>query len=215
MPTVTLASLKYNVYNKLQQNDKLYSAQEVVDSINESIRVTNLFSGYIQGSATTLSIGNRVWYSMPSGILFPLKIQYEGHLLQPQSIRAIGQANPRWVQQTTTSLGSPPSYWIPNGVDLFAIYPADSIGGGMLTVTGVVEPQPLVADTDTLVLPNEYSDLIVDLSTHNIQLKESGQLTQQSVVWYQSFLAKMVLLSIWKGLTQPVLKAQAIAGYRA
>jgi hypothetical protein len=205
MPLLTLADLQNRVYSRLDQNSLLYPISQLNDAINEAIQVLNLQTGFIQ---TTVQIPgwsqqNRVWYDVPSPIVIPLRCQFEGSYLQPATLNGIGRQYPNWTSDTTSNTGLPVTYWIPAGLGLFAIYPADALGGQDLRMTGVQIPPTLVNLSDTVPIPNEYVSAFDLLAVHTLQLKESSEMFAQSSLDYQAFMRVMKKASIWRGMIQP------------
>ena len=205
MPLVNLATLKARVYSRVDSNRLLFTAPEVQAAINEAIQVVNLSTGFIQGTFQIpgWSQVNRIWYDTPAQILIPLRVTFEGQYLQPTTLWQLGASYPNWTADTTNSTGLQVSYWVPCGLTKFGIYPADSLGGCDLRMTGVLEPVPLVNDTDVLNLPNEYASAVDLLATHTLILKESSAAFAQGSKDYQKYLSVNKQMTIWKGLTQP------------
>jgi len=205
MASQTLAQLQSRVYARLDDNTLLYTSQNVTDSLNEAIRVVNLASGFLQGTiqVPTLSQPNRIWYDVPAGILIPMRCQFEGGYLVKYFPNAIGMAYSTWTTDSTANTGLPVAEWVPCGFTKFAIHPADSIGGSEIYISGVLEPTLLVNPSDTIQMPVEYSDLIVNLSAQILCLKETGSLFKQSSLYYQQFLSLMKKLTIWRGMIMP------------
>lgn len=205
MPLVTLAQLQSRVYTRLDQNTLLYTQQNVTDAINECIRVVNLATGFLQITAQVpnLSQSNRVFYDVPAGILVPMRVQFESGYLTKYFPNAIGMSYATWTQDNTANTGLPVSEWIPTGFSKFAIHPADSIGGSPIFVTGIAEPVQLVNQSDTTLIPVEYSDCIINLAAQILCLKETGALFKQSSLYYQQYLSLMKKLTIWRGMIMP------------
>lgn len=205
MPAVTLQQLRSRVLSRLDDNTALYPASETNAMINEYLRILSCFTGILQTtvSVPTLSVSNRVWYDTPSPIIIPMRVQFEGRYLQKMFPNQIGKAYPTWTQDTTTSTGLPVSEWVPCGFNSFAIHPADSIGGGDISVTGIQEVSLLVNDTDTVTIPNEFTDALVLGAASTLQLKETPALFKQGapvITQYYSILKK---IQIWRGFQQP------------
>ena len=205
MPLVTLAMLQARVYSRLDNNQFLYPAFQVTAALNEALRVLNLSTGFIQGTYQMpgWSQSNRVWYDVPAQILIPLRVFFEGNALKRTTVWNLGASHPNWTAETTANTGIPVSFWAPCGLTKFAIYPADSIGGQDISVTGVLEPTPLVNLTDIVNLPNEYASAVDLLAAHVLQLKESSKIFSQSSADYQKYLSVNKHMTMWKGLTQP------------
>ncbi len=203
MPIVTLADLSSRVYARIDNNTQLYTQSEVTSSLNESLRVLNSFLGFLQGSVQMMSEAGRVWYDVPTGILIPMRVQFEGVYLQKMFPSQIGKAYAGWTAETTLNTGTPVAEWVPCGLTKFAIHPADSVGGAVINVTGVLEPTPLVNPTDTVTIPNEYTDILVNLSGQVLTLKETGKLFSQQIFYYREFMRIMAKAAIWRGAVMP------------
>jgi hypothetical protein len=77
------------------------------------------------------------------------------------------------------------------------------MGGAALFMTGVAEPALLVNPTDTVVIPNEYTDALVLLAAQVLTLKETGPLFLQSREYYKQFLSLMKRATIWRSAIMP------------
>lgn len=205
MPTLTLADLQTRVYARLDQNFFLYPATEVTAAINESIKILNLMTGWLQATVPLgyFSQKNRIWYKVPRGILIPTRITFEGRVLQRWSMAAIGMSEPTFVQNTTKNTMIPVSYWFPVGLDRFAIYPADSRGGGQILVTGIQEPVPLVNPNDTVMFQPTVLSAFDLYAAHILQLKESPKAFTAASSDYQAFQKMVKGLMVWGGFKAP------------
>lgn len=206
MPIVTLAELQTRIYDRLDNNTLLYTAPEVTNAINECIRVVNLAVGFLQitdNVGTGVTIANQVYYSTPASILIPMRVQFESTYLQKVFPNQIGKSNATWVTDTTTTTGQEVSEWIPIGLTTFAIHPADALGGGALQMTGIAEPAPLVNPGDSVPIPGEYSDTIVNLSAQVLSLKESSAEFKTMAAYYQVYLSLIKKAAIWQNARMP------------
>ena len=184
----------------MDNNTLLYPQSERYIYYNEAQQVLNLLSGLLQTSVLvpTGSQIKRVWYDVPSPILIPLKVQFNGTYLHKSSLSKIGQTNPSWLKDTTANLGHPTASWIPVGLTKFGIHPADSIGGADLLVTGIQDPVQFTSSSQTIPFPNEYLEAMEDLSAFSIQLKEGFPILQAAITLYQKFLSKMTENNRWR-----------------
>lgn len=208
MPSFTLADLSNRVLDRLDQNVALYTQPEVNSAINEAIRVLNLACGFLQVTVLIAgsSVANRFWYDVPFGpgnIVIPLRVQYEQTYLRKYNLNEIGRAYPQWLTETTATTGQPVQHFIPFGIRKFAIHPADAVGGGDLSVTGVQEPIPLVNPTDVVQWPNEVTPAFDALAAHTLMLKEGGAIFSAATADYQQYIRIMKKLTIWKGMVWP------------
>lgn len=203
MPSTTLSALTTRVYNRLDNNTQLYNQTEITLAINESIRCINLATGYIQTTQALVSRAGQVWYDVPLGILIPLRLQFEGTFLERTSVVNLGSTTPQWPQESTGSTGTSVSHWLTNGLLKFAIHPADSVGGNMIQVTGVAEPVQLTLPTDIANIPDEYTEMIEDMSVVTLALKESGKIFSDASSMYQGYLSKLKKMTMWQHARWP------------
>lgn len=205
MPIVTLGELIQQAYDRVENNRAFYPREEVVDIINEGICVFNLFTAFLQETVELpgLTVAGRVFYAVPPPIIIPIRIQYEGRLLEPYALSNIDQAVPDWLKHNSNSEGYPPQQWVPIGIDKFALYPADAEGGRSVQVTGVIEPPPLVEDDDEMIFPVEIGNTFSDYCAHALQLDEGGATFKTSELIYKSFLSDVSAQSYLTTIRQP------------
>ena len=210
----TLADLEQNVYSQLDDNSLFYTQAEVDRAINEAIRVLNLYTGYLQESASggTTTAG-RVFYDTPAAILWPTAVYYGGRVLKKATLSSMGGARKRWLADTGSAYG-PVAEWVPIGIRKYALHPACSRGGVALTVEGVAEPSPMVNATDLTEFPDEYLDTLTDLAVHTLPLKEGGKVFADSATSYQEFLKGVQGISMWQRLKQPRFRVDIEAAKR-
>jgi hypothetical protein len=201
MPRLTLADLDARVLARLDGNTLLYTQSERYDIINEAYRLTNLVLGYQQTTVQLLSQQNRIYYSSP--VLIILRIQFENDYLERTSINAIGRAHPQWTTATTANTGMDVSTWIPMGFTKFGIWPADSLGGGIIQVTGVSEITPLANATDSVNWGNDVLSAFDLYTGHVIQLKESPKTFSQASFDYNDYLKIIKAQTYIGGFTAP------------
>lgn len=202
MATRTLAQLRTTVYAALDNNTGFYPAAEVTRALNEQIRVGNLFTGFIQGSAALTTDAGRYVYATPEPILVPLAVALDGRPLKRTSLAVLAARRRHWARETTANLGAVAS-WGPLGIRRFIIHPADALGGRTITVDGIIEPTALVNDTDVVQADDEILDGIQDMTAHILQLKEGGKIFADSTSGYQAFLREMKLKERWQDLRHP------------
>lgn len=212
MPSVTLSDMSARVLTRLDNNSLLYTQAEITSAVNESVRVVNGIIGYLQGTISVpgFSRPNQVWYDVPLGILFPLRVQFERSYLEQSSVDNLGLTAPNWLTETTANTGSPVVHWAPCGLGMFAIHPADSIGGNDLQVTGIIEPTQLVSGTDVIQLPNEYSESIEEMTVVVLAFKEGSKIFQDALPLYQKFQNKMGKMQRFQVFRQPQQRAEMV-----
>ena len=199
----TLASLSDAIYSRLENNSVFFTQLEVTSVINEAIQITNLFTGFYQGTSRIVSAANQLVYNVPSGILFPQRVTWEGIQLDPIPITRIGQDYINWTTQTTTNYG-PVARWIPIGTTLFCINPVDAVGGNDIEVTGIVTPPLLVNSTDSMSLDDQYATIIVEYGASRLPLKIGGaNWAQASKLYTTGFQSAMKKLTIYRQFVMP------------
>lgn len=188
MPTITLSQLQGYVLDRLEQNTSLYPIADITNAINEFYRIANAFIGLNQKlvSVPGFSVKNRLIYQIPSPILFPINIFFEGTELDKISLLALARNHPRWATTTTAKAGKV-QRWAPIGITQFVIHPIDAIGGRDIAVQGVVEPTPLLNANDPLQLDDEFLDMAVSYAAHRLQLREGGRPFSSSMLLMTRF----------------------------
>ncbi len=187
----TLAALKTAVYARLENNTLFFRPFAITAIINEAIKCTNILTGFYQGTLPVVSAAGKLIYSVPAGMLYPQRIQFEGIQLDPVPITQIGQDYRTWASDTTANKGQV-ARWIPIGINYFALHPADALGGLDIEVTGVLEPPLLVADGDSMVLDDEYVTIIVEYAASRAPLKCGGKVFADASKLYVSGFQKSV-----------------------
>jgi hypothetical protein len=202
MAARTLAQMRTTVYAALDGNTGFYPAAEVTRALNEQVRVANLFTGFIQSSATLTTQANRYVYAVPDPILVPLAVSLAGRPLKRTALAVLAARRRHWARETTANAG-PVSVWVPLGIRRFAIHPADAVGSRTITVDGIIEPTLLASDSDQVQASDEILDGIEEMAAHVLQLKEGGKIFADSTAGYQAFLREMKLHERWQNLRHP------------
>lgn len=204
MPNYTLADLDGRVLDRLEGNSLFYVQTERTNAINEALRVLNVFTGFNQGTVNVpggTQIGRYI-YDQPFGTLFPMAIAFNGRQLRRSTFRALTRDHRLWTQQNTINYG-PVAEWWPIGIQKFGIHPADMMGTLTLAITAVIEPPLLVNQTDQTIVPDEFTEALIELAAHVLQLKEGGKIFADASVLYQKFLSEMKDYGRWRYMAQP------------
>ncbi len=204
MPTWTLDQLDQLVLDRVEGNNILYSVPERYSVINQAIRIINLFSAFNETSIELpgFTVANQLLYSIPSPIIFPTRIAFEGRDLDKTGLKLAAQTYRSWAVDTTDTYG-PVARWIPIGIKTFALHPIDAQGGNDLTITGVAEPNQLVNPDDVMQLDDEFVSLIADYGGHRLCLKEAGKTFADASVLIQAFWREMKTLKRWDTFKAP------------
>jgi hypothetical protein len=202
---IDLASLKALVYARLEGNTSMYSDSEITWAINEAISCGNLICGWSQDTyrITGGSVPGRHIYDVPEGIIFPIRVCFMDEVLEKGSLSSGISLLPELMRDTTASTGKPVSRWFPIGITKFAIHPADSVGGGAITVTGITEFPKLTASTDDTQMPKESITAVCDYAAHIVQCKMQGAQLAQSYSFFQNWQNLTKLDKYWQTFSQP------------
>jgi hypothetical protein len=208
LPRFEFSELKDLVYSRLENNRLMYKSVEVGNALNEAIRCASLLCGWYQSTYDIrqgATIPNRHIYDVPEGIIFVQKVSYEGQALEKVSLSAMVNNWPIFLQDTTNNTGNQVSRFVPIGIKKFAIHPADSVGGGLLQVTGISEPDVLVNDTDLIYIPKEGVTAVVDYAAHIVQCKLQGAPFMQSLSFFKTYESLVIVNKYWQGYKQPTM----------
>lgn len=205
MATISLQSLKESVYDKLEGNTRFYESVEVVRSINDAIKVMNIFTGFMTGSVTIQSVASQYSYTVPAGIFLVARVKYAGKELDPLGFHSLCESNPRWMSQVATADG-PVATWTALGLQRskrIILNPAPHRANAPIEVFGVVEATPLVNDADTINVSTEFSDLIAAYAAHDRMMKNGGKVSADAMIVYKAFLKRMESLKRYKRKVAP------------
>jgi hypothetical protein len=207
MPSVSLSDLKAAVYAKLDQNDQFFREAEVTWAINEGIRLGNLFCNWLTDTIAVygggVTIADRAIYRVPDGIAIPQRVAFNGKELDKVGLFQLFRQWPQWMKDTTATTGYPVNRWCPYSLNRFAINPADAVGGGTLEVTGVINPTPLVNDTDTITIPKYGILVVADYAAHTVQCKLGSVPLTQSMPQYRTYEQMIKQARVWTRYKHP------------
>lgn len=191
----TLDALDQAVLSRLEENSTFFRQTERYAIINEAIKCTNILSGFYQGSILDISQAGQLIYTTPIGMLYPQRVTFEGIQLDPIPITRIGQDYRTWTTDNTAKNGQV-ARWVPIGINYYCLHPADSNGGGSIEVTGVLEPPLLVLPDNSMILPDQYANIVIEYSASRLPLKCGGKNASDATILYsKSFQPAMKKLT--------------------
>lgn len=175
MPSYELGDLDARVLSLLDENSLFYPQNQRYPAINEALQVVNLASPFVTGTMDIpgFSVIGQTFYGTPAGMIFPLHIYFNGKALSRVSFRSLTMRYRNWAIETS-SMGQPVQEWVPLGLGMFLIHPADSQGGQTISVNGVLEPPYLSNATDSITIQDEWITTVVNLAFCTLVLKESS-----------------------------------------
>lgn len=200
----TLGDIQDLVLDRLENNSIMYPAATVLTPlINEAIRVSNMMCGWFQSTERVLSVANQLVYAVPSSLVYPQRVQFEGIQLDPTPLTRIGQDYRNWITDTSNNLGAV-ARWVPIGITQFAIHPMDSSGGQDIEVTGVAEPTTLVSSTDNIPLEDQWATVVVEYAASRAVLPSGGKpFADASQLYTTSFIKSMKSMTNLRKLQFP------------
>lgn len=212
MATISLSSLKASTYDRLENNSVFYTSAEVVGSINDAIKVLNLFTGFITGTGTASSVATTSMYEVPSNIFLVTRVRYNGRELDPLRFSALCEGSPRWMTEVASADG-PVSTYTPLGLQInkkVILHPAPDITGATIEFFGITEPALLVNDSDTINCSAEFADIIASFAAHDRMTKNGGVVARDAMLVYKAFLKRMESLKRYRAKVNPRLQLEYI-----
>jgi hypothetical protein len=207
MPTVPVTTLETSILSELQANIGEFPEPQILAVINQGLFRLNLITGFHQATVplSAFSVADKLVYSVPSGILIPTRVSYEGRDLAKDSLRGISRTFRDWAIDSDV-----PQRWAPVGLGKFIIHPRDSEGGGLLEVSGVA-PITRVTTGGTVTLEDQFIDLLVQYARFRLLLKEGGKAFADASMAYTKMVSQLKHMTIWQSMSWPrywLLKSQ-------
>lgn len=169
-----------------------WSDEQARLAINEALRVWNMLTGMWRGSLDMVTLANDPWHPLSGSVTRHTRVLYNGIALGQTSMFSMDHHRPTWENDRTDDGGSIPTVpklWMPGGLQLIAIWPADAVGNHTLTVEGVVTTPILTNDTDFIDIGEEEFDTLLGYALHYLTFKEGGVRFEATMPLYQAFLA--------------------------
>ncbi len=212
---ITRADLRDRILQRLENNYGFYEEAEIDRAINDSIRILNAVTGLLQSSYNISgnSVAGQAVYTVPSAILVPLAVYFDNEPLSKTDLRSLSLDRPEWRMETTATLGAQVSRWVPLGLNRFAIWPADAVGGHTIRVDGLQEPSFTDLADEVLPIHAEHAEVIEGHAFHTLTVKEGGKIFLDSTlkVFRQQYRQKIQSLQIWADELMPYLRVQVKA----
>jgi hypothetical protein len=152
-----------------------------------------MLTGMWRERVTVQTLQNDPWHPLSGNLTFRARIEFNGMALEPCSISALDNHRPHWENETTASGGdvpTSPKYWIPAGLQLIAIWPADAVGNQNLVVDGVNVTPQLSADGDFIDIGEEELNTILGYALHYLSFKDPR--FEETMPLYQAFIEAAV-----------------------
>jgi hypothetical protein len=201
MPTVTLAALEQRIWDQCDGNTGEFSEPNVRAVINQQLSRLNVLLGLFSATIPVpgFTVANQFQYQNPTGIFIPVRVDFEGQELQRMSMDRLARAYPHWVSDVSSNIG-PPAHVGVIDLQAFILHPADSYGGNLLEVTGIVPTTPLVNQNDVVQLADQWIESLVAYGKMRLLAKEANKAFADAVKAFAPFKAKIRAQSIWTSI---------------
>jgi hypothetical protein len=175
------------------ENVPFWTAEEARLALNEALRVWNSKTGYWRTRNTTMiTLQNDPWHPLRGSLTYRTRIEIGGVALKVTSIASMDNFRPQWEGDTTASGGVVPTsvkFWMPAGLQLVALWPADATGNTPMTVDGVVITPVLVNAGDFVDIGEEELNQLLGYALHVLTFKIGGTIFKATAPLYDSFMA--------------------------
>lgn len=186
----TLADLFTQMAERYDESP-FWTNDEATDAINEALLVWNELTGFWKCTIEIQTTQMNWDYQLPTSMVFGMRIEFNGKSLAQASLGDMDYGHPGWQSQNTQSGGNVPTEprnWLPLSVDMFAIWPADAVGGNTLTVDGVAATPQLNYLDEYIDIGNEELSAILGYALHALALKEGGARFEATMPYFTEFL---------------------------
>ncbi len=164
---------------------------EALLAFNEGLRFFNLLTAYWHGQTTLVTVANQYLYLLPTTLLYRTRLEILGLPMSPSSREDLNNGRYQWRSETTATGGDVPTrpmLWAPVSLRSFYIWPADAVGGNVITVDGVATTPVLVEDGDTIDLGDDLLNVLLGYSLHAMAFKKGGPFFAATQSYFKDFL---------------------------
>lgn len=188
--TQTWAELRERLKDRWEHKP-FWDADEALAAFNEGLRFWNLLTGRWQTQATVLTVANQILYTVPTTLLYRVRVAHNGLPLSSGSREDLNLGRRTWRSETTTSGGEVPPrpmIWAPVSLRALYIWPADAVALNTLLIDGVANTPVLVEDADPLDLGDELVNGLLGYALHAAAYKKAGPFFQATMPYFKDFL---------------------------
>lgn len=153
-------------------------------AINEALMMWNVLTGFWKRRITIPTVISQMDYSLPSTMVFGMRLEYNNAPLDPTSLSEMDEGRPGWQNNADAT----PRKWIPLDLDTIRLWPTpDAIG--TLTIDGVSATPQLTYDGETVDIGSETLSPLLGYAIHVLALKEGGSRFAATMPLFQAFLS--------------------------
>jgi hypothetical protein len=186
---VTLATLQ-TLLAARWEGTPFWDSTDATNAINEALREWNMLTGFWKERVTLTTVANQVWYSVPSTLVYQLRMDFGSYPMEITSLFDLDNGQPGWEGEVSGGADLPnrPMLFAPAGFNLFAIWPADSVGGTTLVIDSVARTPSLANAGDFVDIGQEELDALLGYALHVAAFKEGGQRFGATQSLYRNFV---------------------------
>lgn len=186
---IPLSTLRLRLQAKFE-SVPFFTIVEQDVAINEALQWYNLYTGLWKRRVSATTSANLVYYSTPSTLVYNSRMEFNGKLLNQSSLTDMDNGRAGWEGETTADGGdvpSSPQTWIPVGLLMFALWPADAAGNNGLLIDGVHTTPTLTLPTDTIDIDDSEIDAILGEALYILCFKDPARAPKVGG-WHDEFL---------------------------
>lgn len=163
---------------------------EANDAINEALHVWNTATGQWRKRIVITTTPNGPWIPLPSSVSLAAHVEFNGTPIDPTDLESMDMAHPFWEGDTTATSGVPSTItkWMPVGLYLIAVWPADAVGGNSLAIDGVMATPTLQHDSDYLQLSENEVNVLLGYALHVVTFSAGAGMLAQTSQGLRDFL---------------------------
>lgn len=165
---ISLDDLKARLTERVGNNTVFFTDREKRYAVNEAITMWNALTGQwivrVQVPSTGL-----IFYDLPRQLVSLMRVRTPTALLDQISFFELDNGFAGWQD---APIGTP-LYWVPMGLDKFAIYPPIAVGVN-LTLEGIQLSPRLGSGGDFIDIQDEEVTRLLEYAQHYLSLKEGG-----------------------------------------
>jgi hypothetical protein len=187
----SLATLQARLADKWE-GVPYWTNEEARLALNEGIRWWNLLTAYWKVRVVVVTNPLQTWYCLPTGMIYPLKLDFGSIPMVQTDYLDIDLARPNWEAETTATGGGVPNLptlWIPGATNLFAIWPADAAGNRTIAMDGIKTAPVLQAPGDFIDLGEEAISALLGFALHVAAFKNGGERFRETLDYFKAFIA--------------------------
>ena len=187
--SITRAQFRQDLKDKWE-SVPFWADAEANDAIQETLRVWNMLTGQWHDKKLVSTVADEPWISVPGTLTYSVRMTFNSYPMYVAPLVDADYGQENWEGQTTSSSGVPdrPTFWIPSGLDLFAIWPADASGGNSIEIDGIARTPVLATDADFVDIGEEEYSALLGEALHIASFKAGSVFLETTKGYHDRFL---------------------------